>query len=226
MEQLLNRKTIYYFGIFLVAIFFTQCSGQKAPPGTQLLKDADTQLYLDNAPITNFAWTEYLHWIKENQGINSERFINALPDSALWTDANGKPFEGIKSLGPHSDARYYPIVGITYEQAKQYCRWRSKVVNIRLQKVANIGDKKVEYALPSEEHYEKALPYRTGEHRGGFYPVDTDAEEFRHLCDNVHEMLAEENFAVSAHIGDTCISVISYDQPAKDLGFRCIAVYR
>lgn len=212
-------KMVHYPGIFLLSLSFlllSQCQSslQDPPPGTKRLESGEP-VFMDKTPVRNLDYAEYLNWLKEKHGINTDQYKNALPDSALWAKANRKAFKGGKSVA-HPETRNLPIVGISYEQAVNYCKWRSQEVSRKL-------EYRVEYRLPSPAHYKKALKGKSIERKGGIYPVDSDARDFNSLCDNVSEMLAEKDQAISSAKADDCIFIVRYQSPQEKLGFRCVA---
>lgn len=80
--------------------------------------------YADHTEIWNTAYKEYLYWTKTVYGVNSQEYINALPDASVWQFQNKT---GIKHdeyfWSPEFDE--FPLVGITLEQAKIYSTWRT-----------------------------------------------------------------------------------------------------
>ncbi len=91
-------------------------------PGVIKLGD---NLYFDKMEMTNFSWLEYLYWNKRIFGENSEEYKSALPDSTVW-QKQGEVFN-VYGLDYLRHPAYYnlPVVGITYEQAVDFTRWRS-----------------------------------------------------------------------------------------------------
>lgn len=101
-------------------------------PGVRQLQDS---LFLDEAEVANLHWLEYLHFVRRD---SSAAFYRAqLPDSTAFprlrlgqqpatapTDSSYLRYPGF---------RFYPVVGITAEQARNYCRWRTAVVRQSLQ---------------------------------------------------------------------------------------------
>ena len=49
-------------------------------PGTSKVVD---NFFVDQREVCNIDWREYLNWIKENEGDNSKRYLNALPNNCL-----------------------------------------------------------------------------------------------------------------------------------------------
>lgn len=85
-----------------------------------------TSFYMDKTPITNLDYTEYLYDLKINNEL--EAYDLAMPNQNVWA---GKfkfndPF--IKNYLFSPKFRFYPVVGVTWEQAMKYCEWRTRVV--------------------------------------------------------------------------------------------------
>lgn len=92
------------------------------PPGTVLFEEG---LYVDMTEISNFNWLEYLHWMKTNHGETSMEYSAALPDTLVWGE--NSPF--IKHYYRHPSFHNFPVVGVSHEQALNFCNWRSDRVN-------------------------------------------------------------------------------------------------
>ncbi|WP_165851348.1 SUMF1/EgtB/PvdO family nonheme iron enzyme [Brumimicrobium aurantiacum] len=92
------------------------------PPGTTTISE---NLFLDKTEVTNFHWLEYSNWLKKVYGEDSEVFKSSIPNEEAYTavysqNINGNPIELI-----HPAYREYPVVGISYQQALDYSKWRS-----------------------------------------------------------------------------------------------------
>lgn len=90
-------------------------------PGT---KKIDSNLYIDKHELSNFSYLEYMFWIERVFGTNSEEFLNLTPDTTVWNNIHCfNSFTEYYLRGAWY--RYYPVVGISQEQAIEYCKWRS-----------------------------------------------------------------------------------------------------
>jgi len=83
--------------------------------------------YLDQTEIANIHWLEYLHYVKRD---SSETFYeNALPDTTVWEKELAFNTPYVSNYLRYPGFRYYPVVGVTWSQAMDYCRWRTEAVN-------------------------------------------------------------------------------------------------
>ncbi len=89
-----------------------------------------SSFYLDETEVTNFAWTEYLYWLNRVYGADyKEVFVNALPDTLAWRDKLAYNENYVKYYLRHPAYRDYPVVGVSWLQANDFCRWRTDRVN-------------------------------------------------------------------------------------------------
>ena len=54
----------------------------------------------------------------------------------------------------HPAYRAYPVVGISYEQAIEFCKWRTEMVSIFMAKSKKYALIDFEYRLPSKKEWE------------------------------------------------------------------------
>ena len=85
--------------------------------------------YMDQYEISNVNWREYLHWMGQVFHNTPELIEKCLPDTLVWREemAYNEPY--LDYYFSHVAYNYYPVVGISWEQACDYCLWRSDRVN-------------------------------------------------------------------------------------------------
>lgn len=89
-----------------------------------------SSFYMDKYEITTLNWNEYLHWLEVVFGPCAPELVNqARPDKTVWREelAYNDPYE--ENYFDHPAFSFYPIVGVTWEQAMKYCQWRTDRVN-------------------------------------------------------------------------------------------------
>lgn len=86
--------------------------------------------YMDQTEIANIHWLEYLFDIQQDSTL--EFYESALPDTLVWQRelAFNDPY--VNHYLRYPGFRYFPVVGVSWRQANDYCRWRSAVVNEKL----------------------------------------------------------------------------------------------
>jgi len=86
--------------------------------------------YMDETEVKNIDWCEYLYWVNRVMGSNyPEAYKKALPDTLVWRDplAYNEPY--VEYYLRHPSYREYPVVGVSWIQANEFCAWRSDRVN-------------------------------------------------------------------------------------------------
>lgn len=86
--------------------------------------------YLDQKEVTNWAYCEYLYWTKRVFGADFPLvYVGALPDTLAWLDEvpNGENY--VNWYLRHPAYKNYPVVGVSWMQANNYCEWRTDRVN-------------------------------------------------------------------------------------------------
>lgn len=122
------------------------------PPGTIQINDT---LFADETEISNFAWQEYEWWTKAIYGANSKEHIATLPDTLVWREkhSNNEPY--VQYYYRHVAYRNFPVVGISYEQAVAYCKWRTERVKNHLTSKKDFTHHNFEYRLPTKVEWER-----------------------------------------------------------------------
>ncbi len=193
------------------------------PPGTIKIKDH----FVDKTEIQNIHWIEFVYY--KQKELDSTSWKKLLPDSSnFWYAIPAN--------------KYGPIVLISYEQAMEYCAWRSEVVSKKL-------GKKITYRLPTmaewkdiadeivktdKQHIEKELEEARKMVKKDSTQYLIGAREknkarIYNMFDNVSEMTLEKGMAMGANnhelkdIETNLSRLITYKGANAYLGFRCVA---
>lgn len=89
-----------------------------------------SSFYLDQTEVTNFQWLEYLYWISRAYNETYPMvYKNALPDTLVWRSELGFNEKYVDYYLRHPAYRDYPVVGVSWLQASDFCKWRTDRVN-------------------------------------------------------------------------------------------------
>ena len=89
-----------------------------------------SSFYMDITEVRNFDYLEYLYWTGNVFGPNYPEILKkALPDTLVWRYrlAYNEPY--VEYYLRHPAYRDYPVVGVNWLQASDFCNWRSDRVN-------------------------------------------------------------------------------------------------
>ncbi|MCK5856462.1 MAG: SUMF1/EgtB/PvdO family nonheme iron enzyme [Bacteroidales bacterium] len=86
--------------------------------------------YLDQTEVRNVDYLEYLYWLNRVFAIDYPRIVQkALPDTLVWREKLAFNEPMVDFYLRHPAYRDYPVVGVNWLQARDYCNWRSDRVN-------------------------------------------------------------------------------------------------
>ncbi len=85
--------------------------------------------YMDETEVSNVDWREYLYWIHRNFPQDKEYYYNALPDTLVWRRPLSYNEPYVENYLRHPAYSDYPVVGVSWEQAREYSEWRTDRVN-------------------------------------------------------------------------------------------------
>jgi len=89
-----------------------------------------SSFYMDQTEVTNFHWLEYLYWTGRAYGESYPMVQkNALPDTLVWRSKLGDNEKYVDYYLRHPAYRDYPVVGVSWLQANDFCKWRTDRVN-------------------------------------------------------------------------------------------------
>jgi gliding motility-associated lipoprotein GldJ len=89
-----------------------------------------SSFYMDETEVSNAHYREYLHWLARVHGDERIEIVNrAKPDTAAWRRKLGYNENYVKYYFRHPAYQDYPVVGVSWLQATDYCKWRTDRVN-------------------------------------------------------------------------------------------------
>ena len=91
--------------------------------------------FMDETEVTNGMYIEYLFWLKNMYGGDSELrriYIAALPDTLVWRNPLGFNEDMVNNYLRHPAFQNHPVVGVSWNQANNYAKWRTQRVNVRI----------------------------------------------------------------------------------------------
>jgi gliding motility-associated lipoprotein GldJ len=88
--------------------------------------------YMDETEVRNIDWREYLYYLQRVHPNNREIYKAALPDTLVWRNelAFNEPY--LENYLRHASYSEYPVVGVSWIQADNFCKWRTDRVNERI----------------------------------------------------------------------------------------------
>ncbi len=97
-----------------------------------------SSFYMDETEVRNVDYVEYLFWIERVYGSNYDNgsfpqvYWDALPDTNVWRDRLSFNEPYVEHYLRHPAYKNYPVVGVSWEQAVDFCAWRTDRVNERI----------------------------------------------------------------------------------------------
>ena len=89
-----------------------------------------SSFYMDQTEVRNFDYLEYLYWLRRVFGTDYPEVIKkALPDTLVWRSKLAYNEPMVENYLRHPAYREYPVVGVSWTQATNYCAWRTDRVN-------------------------------------------------------------------------------------------------
>lgn len=89
-----------------------------------------SSFYMDETEVTNQYWVDYLHWLGLVYGDSYPEIVNrALPDTLVWREKMEFNEPYVEYYLRHPAYQDYPVVGVSWLQANDWCAWRTDRVN-------------------------------------------------------------------------------------------------
>ena len=143
-----------------------------------------SSFYMDETEVTNQFWLEYVWWLQRVYGSSYPEIVErALPDTAAWRNKLAYNEPMVNYYLRHPAYRDYPVVGVSWLQANDFCKWRSDRVNegilIREGLLAHNPEAQID-----EEHFTTDT-YLSGQYQGERLreglPNFSSSSEFRNV---------------------------------------------
>jgi gliding motility-associated lipoprotein GldJ len=170
-----------------------------------------SSFYIDETEVRNVDYREYLHWIGRVYRDYPDVLKEALPDTLVWRRkmAYNEPY--VKYYLRHPAYNNYPVVGVSWEQATNYCKWRTDRVNEN--QLVNAGVLEMDPNQTGEQSFHTGA-YLAGQYEGmvkqNLPSLAPDQEERRvRMSDGILlpeyrlPTEAEWEFAAKALVGNT-----------------------
>jgi gliding motility-associated lipoprotein GldJ len=90
-----------------------------------------SSFFIDKTEVANVHYREYLYWLENVFGQAGMDSVvdQAKPDSLVWRSELSYNEPYVEYYFRHPSYNYYPVVGVSWKQATDYCVWRTDRVN-------------------------------------------------------------------------------------------------
>ncbi|MBK21203.1 MAG: hypothetical protein CMP63_02640 [Flavobacteriales bacterium] len=154
------KNLLLIFFLLMLVSWKWRKEKEEIPPGTVRF---EKKLFVDVTEIRNIDWREFTYWIIRYEGWDTAQSI--LPDTLSWRDKEGKYESYVELYYRHPAYAQYPVVGISFEKAKEYAKWRTdrvlEYMLIRDKKDVNINLNPKKYFTPKkyfEGNWQGSIP--------------------------------------------------------------------
>ena len=85
--------------------------------------------YIDETEVANVHYREYIYWLENTFANDSNIMRKCLPDTLAWREelAYNEPY--VEYYFRYPSYNFYPVVGVSWRQAHDFCIWRTDRVN-------------------------------------------------------------------------------------------------
>ena len=85
--------------------------------------------FIDETEVANVHYREYLYWLENTFSNDTAIMAKCLPDTLVWREelAYNEPY--VEYYFRYPSYNFYPVVGVSWKQAHDFCIWRTDRVN-------------------------------------------------------------------------------------------------
>ncbi|MDP6921439.1 MAG: gliding motility lipoprotein GldJ [Lutibacter sp.] len=123
------------------------------------VKQQVRSFYMDEAEVTNAEYLFYTEWVKKVFPPDQYEHVykSTLPDTLVWRNVLGSNELLTENYLRHPAYADYPVVGVSWQQANDYCRWRTNRLNEMIlikRKVLNPTGSAGELSANGQNHFD------------------------------------------------------------------------
>lgn len=85
---------------------------------------------IDETEVSNLHYREYVYWVSRVMGDEYPEVVDMVrPDTLVWRDELSYNEPQVENYFSYPAYNEYPVVGVSWEQARDFAKWRSDRVN-------------------------------------------------------------------------------------------------
>ncbi len=244
------KSTLISLLLFSAVLCYGQRNNPLDPPDMVRIDD---NFWVSQSEVLTQHWIDYFYIVTRDSGDHHANRIRPilLNNWVIPSSRENLRRERVYNNQPTSlrNLRMSPITYISYQQALDYCDWRSKMMNSYLREIGI--SKTIRFRLPTKKEWDRILAYNrrweeTKLRRANRYvnKIDSDRRQVAvfqipstvrdrriyQLYHNVSEMTAERGIAIGMNNGNFSLGqalnpTFNYRSPGPLLGFRMVAEY-
>jgi gliding motility-associated lipoprotein GldJ len=92
-----------------------------------------SSFYMDETEVSNKSYNEFVYWMRRAYGEEYPAKVEKIyPDTTAWRDRLAWRESFVENYFQSPTFFEYPVVGVSWEKANAYCRWRTDRVNEKI----------------------------------------------------------------------------------------------
>jgi len=92
-----------------------------------------SSFYMDETEVSNLAYREFVYWMNRAYGEEYPELVKKIyPDTNCWRERLSWRENFVENYFQCAMFNDYPVVGVSWEQANDFCKWRTDRVNEKI----------------------------------------------------------------------------------------------